>query len=205
MMTGSAHSSAAATASDRDAYRPIFPFATLKATGHPLFRSQEARDYACLMDLDPEVVSWQSLTSTAAAGVRHCRLRVDFLVQTVTERLLVEVLPLGAEASDLDGEIPMIAGYRHLLVRFSELNAIRVSNARDLVRYARYEAALGDRIRVLAALDEMGSLTLAECLSAVREGRPMDTVASMILRAHIEVDIDENLLGPDTTVRHPAK
>jgi len=90
-------------------------------------------------------------------------------------------------------------------VSAAELDPIRVSNARDLVRYARYEASLGDRVRLMAALDEMGSLTLAECMAVVREGRPMDAVACLILRGHLEVDIDESLLGPGTVVRLGSK
>ncbi|ASY56600.1 hypothetical protein SS05631_c16670 [Sinorhizobium sp. CCBAU 05631] len=77
----------------------------------------------------------------------------------------------------------------------------RLQNARDLLRYAGWDTPLGDRIRILATLDEMGTLTLAECLSAVREGRPMQTVASMILSGVLEVDLDNALLGPDTVVR----
>lgn len=206
MKTLSAHV-AGDVASDLQDYRPLFPFATLKAVGHPVFRSQEARDYACLLDLDRGVVSWQPFTYQIADDVGQRRLRhhVDFVVQTMTERLMVEVCTGDDEASEWLGNVLAMAGYRYQLVRFSDLNPVRLVNARDLVRYARYEATLGDRIRVLAALDEMGTLTLTECLAAVCEGRAMETIASLILRGHLDVDIDENLLGPGTVVRPRAK
>lgn len=42
-------------------YRPFFPSATLKCVGRPLYRSREARDYACLLDLDPKVSAWRCM------------------------------------------------------------------------------------------------------------------------------------------------
>jgi hypothetical protein len=201
MTTGSAH---AVDDGVRvlDEYRPLFPFATLKATCRPVFRSQAARDYACLLDLDPEVISWQSMTypitDVGAASGRH---NVDFEVQTTTHAVIIDVCCGGHRTPAwLHGTLAE-CGYRYHAVLPADLNPVRVRNARDLIRYARYEAFLGDRIRVLAALDELGSLSLAECLTAVREGRAMQTIASMILHGHIEVDLDDSLLGPDTIVR----
>lgn len=92
-------------------------------------------------------------------------------------------------------------GYRYQAISICDLNPIRLQNAHDLIRYADREATLGDRIRILTGLDELGSLTLAECLSMVKEGGAMGSVANMLLRGLIEVDVDEKLLGPDTIVR----
>jgi hypothetical protein len=50
-------------------------------------------------------------------------------------------------------------------------------------------------------LEEMGSLTIAECLSAIREGRPMPTLASLILQGFLEIDLDDALISPETQVR----
>lgn len=77
----------------------------------------------------------------------------------------------------------------------------RLRNAKDLLRYGLYRPPLGDRIRILAAMDEMGSLTIAECLSAVVEGRPMPTVAALVLQGFLEVDLDSDMIRPDTQVR----
>ncbi|AWM24856.1 hypothetical protein AOX55_00001596 [Sinorhizobium fredii CCBAU 25509] len=56
-------------------------------------------------------------------------------------------------------------------------------------------------MRLLAALDEHGTLTLAECLSAFRETRPIAGLASMVLNRFIDIDLDEALIGPESTVR----
>lgn len=202
MTTGSA----CVEASHLPDYRPRLPVATLKAIGRPVFRSQQARDYACLLDLDPDVVSWQSVTYPLT-DIAECRDHhyVDLEVCRVAQSVMVEVCSGDAEAPSWLRNTLEDCGFRYQMVRFSELNPVRVSNARDLIRYAKREAALGDRLRVLSALDEMGTLTLAECLTAVREGRAMETIASLILRGHIEVDLDDNLLAPDTVVRRALK
>lgn len=201
MTTGSAHT-AFNEASHLPDYRPRLPAATLKAIGRPVFRSQEARDYACLLDLDPDVVSWQSFTHPLT-DIGECQGHhyVDLEVRTVTQSVMVEVSTRDTEPPGWLRSTLAECGYQYQMVRFSELNPIRVSNSRDLIRYAKREATLGDRLRVLSALDEMGTLTLAECLTAVREGRAMETIASLILRGHVEVDLDEILLAPDTVVR----
>jgi hypothetical protein len=37
--------------------RFYYPLATIKCAGTPSFRSQDARDLACLLDVDPDVVA----------------------------------------------------------------------------------------------------------------------------------------------------
>jgi hypothetical protein len=80
-------------------------------------------------------------------------------------------------------------------------DSFRLQNARDLLRYGFYRCPLGDRVRILATLDEMGSLTGAEALSAFREGWPMACLAALILQGFLEIDMDEALIGPETVVR----
>lgn len=202
MKTGSA----CVEASHLPDYRPRPPAATLKAIGRPVFRSQKARDYACLLDLDPDVISWQSV-AYPLTDLGDCRDHhyVDLEVRTVTQSFMVEVCSGNAPPPCWLHDTLDACGYRYQMVLFSDLNPVRLANARDLIRYSRYDATLGDRLRVLAGLDEMGTLTLAECLTAVQEGRAMETIASLILRGHIEVDLDDNLLAPDTVVRRALK
>lgn len=93
-------------------------------------------------------------------------------------------------------------GYQYRPVAMVELEgSFRLRNAKDLLRYGFYRPPLGGRIRLLAALDDMGSLTVAECMAAVREGRPMPTLAALILQGFLETDLDEALIGPETQVR----
>jgi len=82
-----------------------------------------------------------------------------------------------------------------------DLPAVRLRNARDLLRYARYEASLDDRVRLLAALDENGSLAVVETLSVFRSVPPIAGLASLILARIITIDLDDALIGPESIVR----
>ncbi|MGV2124013.1 hypothetical protein ACQZ4R_13100 [Agrobacterium vitis] len=207
MTTGTAHFA------DRDVcisshYRPRFPYSTLKCMGRPLFRSRSARDYACLLDLDPKVSAWRCMPLPIIDEPQPGKLRehyVDFAVETESEALLLDVQSAGSGIVGWIAEAVEQQGYRYRAVSFPELaRSPRLQNAKDLIRYAGYHAPLGDRIRILAALEEMGTLTLAECLSVVRESMPMPTVVAMILAGILQIDLDEALLGPETVVRRAA-
>jgi hypothetical protein len=50
-------------------------------------------------------------------------------------------------------------------------------------------------------LEEHGNLTIAECLTVFTETKPVAGLAQMILRGFVEVDLDTELLGPETMVR----
>jgi len=201
MKTEFAHA-AGDEACDFPKYRPYPPFATLKCVGRPLYRSRDARDYACLLDLDPSVLSWRCVTHAVTDDIGVRRYFVDFAVECNDGHLLVEVWTSSVADTQWITGVAECFGYRYKAVRMPELRkGARLQNVRDLLRYAGPDAPLGDRIRILAALDEMGTLTLAECLSAVREDRPMRAVASMILSGVLEADLDNTLLGPDTVVR----
>ncbi|HLP66152.1 MAG TPA: hypothetical protein VK181_01390 [Rhizobium sp.] len=208
MTTGTAHSADDEVCISPH-YRPRFPHSTLKCVGRPLYRSQQARDYACLLDLDPKVSAWRCMPQPIVndSGARNPRHHyVDFAVETESEALLVDVRSPDAGIVSWIARLAEKQGYRYQVVSLSEFGGgPRLQNARDLIRYAGYGAPLGDRIRILAVLEEMGTLTLAECLSVVRESKPMPTIATMILMGILEVDLDEALLGPETVVRRAAK
>ncbi|TAY88104.1 hypothetical protein [Rhizobium leguminosarum] len=174
--------------------------ATIKCVGPALFRSEHARDFACLLDLDPGVVQWSSAPPLLRDGNNEYQL--DFVVITDTGSFLIDV---GREEPRPPPWVTSLAesmGHQYRPVAMAELTgSFRLRNAKDLLRYGFYRPPLGDRIRLLAALDDMGSLTVAECMSAVREGRPMPTVAAFILQGFLEIDLDDALIGPDTQVR----
>ncbi len=180
---------------------PIYtPMATIKCDGRAQFRSQQARDFACLLDLDPDVARW----STAPPLLRNGddEYKVDFVVLTEGGSFLIDV---GQEEPMppiwLSAEIESM-GHRYRSVAMIDFaDSVRLRNAKDLLRYGFYRPPLGDRIRLLAGLEEMGSLTIAECLSAIQEGRPMPTLASLILQGFLEVDLDADLLSPESQVR----
>lgn len=204
-MTFTAHSSSDDACDRPSSYKKRFPSATAKCRGWTLYRSQEASDYACILELDPTVIHWRCVTrpfvNDSGARKPHYRF-VDFAVKTTNEETLL--IDIWRGTPDIIQWLPGVAarlGYRYQAISIFDVNPVRLQNARDLVRYAGWEATLGDRIRILAGLEEMGSLTLAECLGAVREGRAMASIASMILSGQLEVDLDDRLLGPDSVVR----
>ncbi len=176
---------------------PFYPVATIKCEGAAVFRSQVARDVACLLDIDSSVSSWrcQPLNHSEQAQGGTPDFRVSF--NDGSYRYL--------DAPDRDERDTTFR--RHLDSDYGQLShddvydGCRLHNARDLLRYGGWRTPLGDRVRLLAALDEHGSLTLAECLSAIQETRPVAGVASLILSGFVEVDLDEALLGPETIVR----
>ncbi|WFU00688.1 hypothetical protein QA648_10945 [Rhizobium sp. CB3171] len=181
--------------------RFFYPLATVKCAGPPFFRSQDARDFACLLDVDPDVARWSCEGVELSYGGEL--YRIDFLVTGTDARTFV--VDVAEDAPRPPDWIELAVGraghaYRPVAMRdFTDSN--RLLNAKDLLRYGFYRCPLGDRVRILAALDEMGSLTVAEALSAFREGRPMACLAALILQGFLEIDMDEALIGPETVVR----
>ncbi|MDC7741231.1 hypothetical protein [Rhizobium binxianense] len=181
--------------------RFYYPLATIKCSGSPIFRSQEARDFACLLDVDPDVSSWTCVGVELSYGGET--YLVDFVVIGIDDRTFV--VDVARELPRPPDWIALAAeraghGYRPVAMK-DFADSFRLQNARDLLRYGFYRCPLGDRIRLLAALDEMGSLTVAESMAAFREGRPMGCLAALILQGFLEIELDDALIGPDTAVR----
>lgn len=173
------------------------PRATIKCRGSAMFRSQVARDVACLLDVDTAVSSWQCQPLVSQG--RSADGTPDFLVtyEGGGSRYL--------DAPDRprpDLKFVQNLDCEHLQLTHEEVyDGLRLQNARDLLRYGNWKTPLGDRVRLLAALDEHGTLTLAECLGAFQETRPVAGIASLILTGFVEVDLDAAPLGPETQVR----
>lgn len=182
--------------------RTFEPSATVKCDGPAIFRSQVARDTACLFDLNPSIASWQCMPVSLDCGAgAHVP---DFgIVDDDGSRILLDApdraMPIDAQ------EIEVRAygmGFRYRrLVHQEVYDGYRLQNAKDLLRYGNHTLALGDRVRMLAALNEHGTLTVADCLTAFAETRPIAALAQLILRGFVEVDLDTELLGPETLVR----
>lgn len=177
----------------------FYPQQTVRCFGTASFRSQLARDIACLLDVDDGVTSWSCLDEPFRYdGEVHFP---DLVVEREGCRTIIE-------ADERSGAVPIwlasavhSAGYEFQVLRRDDLPALRLRNAKDLLRYSRYEVTLDDRIRLLAALDEHGNLTVAECLSAFRKASPIPGLASLALARFITMDLDEKLIGPETIVR----
>ena len=174
------------------------PRGTVRCAGSPLFRNQLARDLGCLLDFESDVDEWSCLpVALTSAGRSHIP---DFLVCGVQGAWLMDAAECGPESWVV--EAARQQGFRYGWRTAKDIRAgARLANARDLLRYARWTCPLGDRVRLLAALDENGSLTVAECLGAFHETRPIAGLSSLILTRFVEVELDETPIGPETAVR----
>lgn len=198
---GAPLSDAAQAVSCSDAVKIFFPLGTVKCVGKAHFRSQIARDLACLLDVDRSVTSWQCLP--VALYLQIGEHRPDFLVEFDDGRTMLvdagdRVLPTTIEAVN---EEALALGYGYRLDLSDMYDGHRLGNAKDLLRYAKWNPALGDRIRLQAALSEEGSMTVSECLQLLRDRDAVAVLAALALLGHVEIDLDEGPIGPDTKVR----
>lgn len=178
----------------------FYPRGTVRCMGSPYFRDQNARDFGCLLDVDPLVLSWSCLPFVLAnKGRFHVP---DFSVKRLgADELLDLRSPDGNDEEWIRAEAEH-RGYQYRVIGRDEIvSDVKLANAKDLLRYAGWHTPLGDRVRILAGLDENGSLTVAECLAAIRETPPMAGLASLILHRFLHVDLNCEPIGPDTPVR----
>ena len=179
------------------------PLTTLKCEGKRQFRSQVARDLACLLDVNSAVTSWTCMPPhLETVGCGHI---ADFSIITANGASSLLDAPDRAGLVDVEALTDAAAaiGWKYRLVDSQELyDGHRLRNVKDLLRYANHDVPLGDRLTVLATLSDNGTLTFSECLQLFKECKPIAGLASLILRENmLEIDLDETLIGPETTVR----
>ncbi|MDX0678297.1 hypothetical protein GOL39_26140 [Sinorhizobium medicae] len=175
----------------------FYPSATIRCDGPAAFRNQFARDVACLLDIDNAVTDWRCQPLPFSDGREF--YRPDFVAKVENGIIVIDAVTDGTP-SWIERAV-RAEGHQYEAVRRDELPLIRLKNAKDLLRYGNFQPGLEDRVRLLAALDEHGTLTLAECLSVFRETRPIAGMASMVLNRFIDIDLDEALIGPESTIR----
>ncbi|MBX4913676.1 MULTISPECIES: hypothetical protein [Rhizobium] len=177
----------------------FYPRGTVRCSADALFRSRSARDLGCILDVDPNVIAWLCLPLEFATelGPHVPDFLVDYedgaryLLDAVEEQEIPEVKEGAA-----------LAGFRYRGIAREEIEGgFRLANSRDMLRYANCRTPLNDRIRMLSALDEAGSLSVGECLHVFREVQPMTGISWMVLHRLIAVDLDEAMIGPETLVR----
>ena len=174
------------------------PVGAVRCIGRAVFRSTLARDLALLLDLDDDIEAWQCLPMPIemADGDGVVRVHVpDFLV-TYADGSLVH---LDAGRLDLT---PAGGGISWSCVSEDEIRIEpALSNARDMLRYARRIVPLGDRIRLLAHLEDVGSTTLVEAAAGLRESsEPIGAVVALALQRVVRLDWRETRLHPGSRV-----
>ena len=177
------------------------PRGTVRCRGTPAFRSQAARDAACLFDTDKSVIEWVCMPEVfSRQNDRHIP---DFLVERSSCLTLVDVTSAVGSVPPLwMPEAARETGYRYEAIPEATFRKNhRFINSREMLRYASHDVSLGDRVRLLAFLDEHGPAPLAACLPTIRNGRDaVGVLAALALRRVIDIEIDDALLGPDTLV-----
>jgi hypothetical protein len=183
--------------------KSFYPWATIKCEGPRMFRSQTSRDVACLLDVERDVRAWVCMPAALGGNSDYVP---DFAV------FPSEAQPYLLDAPDMTSDLSVrtqsaaAASWRLVAMEEEQLNSgFRLANAKDLLRYANHKTTLGDRVRLLAALDENGSLPFAQCLQAFQETKPIAGLASLILQEYVEIDFDEAPIGPETLVRRIAR
>ncbi|WP_457300147.1 hypothetical protein [Phyllobacterium sp. P5_D12] len=113
------------------------PRGTVRCVGVPLFRNPLARDCACLLDFDPDVLSWSCLP-LELVDKRSFHFP-DFRIERSTGPALVDVFQSLDDASvGWIKERALEAGYQHEIFLGEQINSgFRLHNAKDLLRYTR--------------------------------------------------------------------
>ena len=180
----------------------FYPAAAVKCEGSQRYRSQVARDVACLLDVDPTVISWRCNSTPFLCSSGHRTPDFQVIYTDGSTRFIDSPDRANHVDETLQQSIVSAVGASYALLSLSDVyDGFRLQNAKDLLRYGNFAAPLGDRLRLLGALDEHGSMTLTECLGAFQESRAVPGLASLILRGYVEVDLDGAPLGPETVVR----
>ncbi len=164
----------------------------LRCRGEVAFPSSLSVDVARLLDVDSEVDYWR------------CRVAVDGLpfpadFVTYGDRGAEHVFVRPEAVPDADcHDLP--PGGR--VVTPSDIDPVRLENAKLILPLARWRVSLDDRVRLLAALDEEGSVTLADCLAILRHtSRPVAAVASLALARVVDLDLDTPLGSRTRVIR----
>lgn len=188
----------------RPAARTALPsvpgYSPLRCVGEAFLPSQLAVDLAQVLDVDADVERWSCRCAGGRDGQRsvmfevHRAGKIESLLVGAVEDTRTEVSPpLG-----LSGSPPLRC------VTNGDIDPVRLANARLLLPHAGWRVSLDDRVRLLAVLDEEGSITLGECLSVFRHtSRPIVAVASLALARVVDIDLDMPLGARTRVIRRP--
>lgn len=180
----------------------VFAFApvqTVRCVGVPRFRTQTVRDAACLLDVDPAVTSWTCSPTPLFEGEIAFQPDFEIVGETSVELGVVDDGAVGIP--DWVRTAAAAKGMPLRVIAPSDLEGFRLENVRELLRYAAWRVTLSDRVRLLAALDAEGSLTLAEAMTAIRNSNdPIGAIAALALRRFVDLDVDSGRIGPETRV-----
>lgn len=151
-----------------------------------------AADVARLLDVDPEVDYWR-----CRVAVDGCTHPADFSSHGDRGVEYLFLQPAG-QPHPASENLPPAAR----IVTPIDVDQVRLENAKLILPFARWRVTIDDRIRLLAALDEDGSVTLADCLAIMRHAsRPVAAVAALALARVVDLDLDTPLGSRTRVIR----
>lgn len=167
------------------------PNHTVKCHGKPLFRSQQARNLACAFDLDTNVLAWSCLpVALHFDGNYHIP---DFAITHEDGDYLIDAMP------PPDWVLHKTKDDRWLY-NCNFYNDAFIANAVDLLPFANATITLNDRLRILTALEDHGTLALKYCCQIVRNSSdPVAALAALYFSHEIIFDLTERI-DPETRV-----
>lgn len=174
-------------------YRP------LRCRGEVAFASALAADMARMLDIDPAVDHWRCRVPLGTAGNGHVADLASF--GSRGEEFLL-MAPDGLMPGDgACGSLPPNARF----IGPDDIDVVRLENAKAILPFARWRVSLDDRVRLLAVLEDEGSVTLADCLGIMRNtSRPVASVASLALARIVDLDLDEPIGARTRVIRREA-
>jgi hypothetical protein len=167
----------------------------LRCRGEAWLRYALSMDVARLLDIDPAVDHWQC--QVPLVGIEGV---ADFVTDGPGGQ---EHLLLDSGDRVLPDRQSLPSGTR--IVAAGDVDPVRLENAKLILPFARWRVSLDDRVRLLALLDEEGTVTLADCLGIMRNtSRPVAAVASLALAHIIDMDLDEPIGARTRVIRREA-
>jgi hypothetical protein len=132
------------------------PRYAVRCVGELRFRQQAARDLACLLDLDGDVVEWTCLPPSLRDDGLTYVLDLAVTRTSGTELVRVAALPENFSATQRAVEAANERGATLRVVPTDYLACDRLEYCRELLPYAKWRVSLSQRIGLLAALDQRG-------------------------------------------------
>ncbi len=169
-----------------------------RCVGRLIARDQLARDIACLLEFDHSVSCWSCQCLKLQHGFDT--YAPDFIAERQSDILVIDAVGQRSPPPWV-AETVVREGFTYRTMSRGDIDPIRLKNCKDLLLSSGGEVSLGDRVRLLSALDEHSSLSLAECLTVFQETKPIRGLANMVVGRFVEIDLDTALIGPETPVR----
>lgn len=168
-------------------YRP------LRCRGEVVLASAMAIDMARLLDIDATVDHWRC-NIPIEDGARHA----DFVTYGALGEQHLILQP------DTTPDPRRLATASRIVTQ-GDVDPVRLENAELILPFARWRVSLDDQVRLLAVLDEEGSVTLAECLGILRHtSRPVAAVAALALARVVDMDLEEPIDSRTRGIRREA-